>query len=299
MIDRIRPFGGFDYVQSGNPTIDVNPGFEGALWLNMYTGEVFICNYMVTNDNFWVGQLGTTVGTSLLERMEVNLPKISWYDASNTASLWNDVGKTIHATDGLEVWYWDDISGNNHHLDYITQYSPAKPSFVESLLGFPALDFSGTSDGMTADFMIDPPVTYYHVVTQHAWGDNDYFSESSGILTENRHILRTIGSSPEIEFHAGSTIRPITTFAPYTKGVIKVEMNGASSKLRHNLYDEITGNAGSNMATGICLGRLTNGLNYSKVVDWHETIIYDGVHSTEMSNFISERLMTKWGVSFN
>ena len=61
MIDRIRPFGGFDYVQEANPTIDVDPGEVGVSWLNTTTGEIFVCISSVIGENVWKGQMGTTV----------------------------------------------------------------------------------------------------------------------------------------------------------------------------------------------------------------------------------------------
>jgi hypothetical protein len=53
----------FDYIQKGNPTIDVNPRTLYATWLNVTTGELFICINPTKGDNVWKGQLGTTVAT--------------------------------------------------------------------------------------------------------------------------------------------------------------------------------------------------------------------------------------------
>ncbi len=61
MIDRIRPFAGFDYIQAGNPTIDVNPGQEGVTWVNMTTGELFVCIDATVDTNIWIGQFGTAI----------------------------------------------------------------------------------------------------------------------------------------------------------------------------------------------------------------------------------------------
>ena len=65
MIDRIRPFGGFDYVQAGDPTIDVNPNMVGVSWLNITSGELFICTDVSTDSNIWKGQLGSVVTPAL------------------------------------------------------------------------------------------------------------------------------------------------------------------------------------------------------------------------------------------
>jgi len=61
MIDIIRPFNGFDYVSEENPTIDVNPIDRGKTWVNVTTGEVFVCTDITVGVNVWVGQLGTII----------------------------------------------------------------------------------------------------------------------------------------------------------------------------------------------------------------------------------------------
>ena len=51
----------FDYVQTGNPTIDVNPRRLHATWLNITTGELFVCIGSNTDLNVWRGQAGTQI----------------------------------------------------------------------------------------------------------------------------------------------------------------------------------------------------------------------------------------------
>jgi len=53
----------FDYIQKGNPTIDVNPRTLYATWLNLLSGELFICIQNLTGDNRWQGQSGTYIGS--------------------------------------------------------------------------------------------------------------------------------------------------------------------------------------------------------------------------------------------
>ena len=55
--------GAFDYVYPSNPTIDVNPSTVPVVWLNITTGEEFICINNMPGANIWKGQLGTTVPT--------------------------------------------------------------------------------------------------------------------------------------------------------------------------------------------------------------------------------------------
>ena len=52
----------YDYVFSSNPTISTNPSTLYATWLNIMTGELFICRDNTMGGNIWIGQAGTSVG---------------------------------------------------------------------------------------------------------------------------------------------------------------------------------------------------------------------------------------------
>ena len=58
---RVIPQSGFDYVNTGNPTVSVNPERIGVSWLNLTSGEIFICTDNTVGSNVWVGQKGTAV----------------------------------------------------------------------------------------------------------------------------------------------------------------------------------------------------------------------------------------------
>jgi len=58
--------GNFDYVKTTNPTVNVNPGFVGATWLNLTTGEVFVCLDNTPGENDWAGQKHTRIGPVVL-----------------------------------------------------------------------------------------------------------------------------------------------------------------------------------------------------------------------------------------
>ena len=51
----------FDYVNTGNPTININLRVPYASWVNLTTGEIFICIDTTPDVNVWVGQRGTTI----------------------------------------------------------------------------------------------------------------------------------------------------------------------------------------------------------------------------------------------
>jgi hypothetical protein len=48
--------GNFDYIQPGNPTVNINPKVSPATWLNVTTGEVFVCIDPAVGGNVWIGQ---------------------------------------------------------------------------------------------------------------------------------------------------------------------------------------------------------------------------------------------------
>lgn len=51
----------YDYISDENPTGAVNPKLDHATWLNITTGEVFVCDDPTVGQNYWVGQQGTIV----------------------------------------------------------------------------------------------------------------------------------------------------------------------------------------------------------------------------------------------
>ena len=51
----------FNYVNPVNPAVDTNPTVRFATWVNLNTGELFICTDNSPGLNIWVGQSGTTV----------------------------------------------------------------------------------------------------------------------------------------------------------------------------------------------------------------------------------------------
>ena len=51
----------WDYVMTGNPAVDTNPSSYPVTWLNLTTGEEFICIDNTVGVNVWKGTLGTTI----------------------------------------------------------------------------------------------------------------------------------------------------------------------------------------------------------------------------------------------
>jgi hypothetical protein len=69
----VNPFSRYDYVQAGNPATDTDPIIPYPCWLNVTTGEEFVCIDSTINDNAWRGSLGTIIGQAgLLFREELS-----------------------------------------------------------------------------------------------------------------------------------------------------------------------------------------------------------------------------------
>lgn len=53
---RILPSKGFDYINTGNPTVSVNPPVALVTWLNAVTGQIWVCVDNTAGANIWKSQ---------------------------------------------------------------------------------------------------------------------------------------------------------------------------------------------------------------------------------------------------
>jgi len=125
MIDQVRPFAGFDYVQNGIPAFDVNPGRLGATWVNLLTGEIFICVQANTDDNIWVGQFKSFAGKD---------------------SYWASVALLLHFNGTPGSTQFLDSSENRH---VVTSYGNAVLGNADSKFGGMSGQFDGSGDYLT------------------------------------------------------------------------------------------------------------------------------------------------------
>ncbi len=51
-----------NYISTSNPTIDINPPIINMTWLNLGTGEFWVCLDNATDNNWWVGNNGGKIG---------------------------------------------------------------------------------------------------------------------------------------------------------------------------------------------------------------------------------------------
>lgn len=95
----------YDYVSPENPTIDVDPSTLYTTWLNVSTGELFVCRSNEVGLNMWIGQLGTTIGQLPLEGLVYSMGAIEGEivtDLSGEGHLADITGNLIEADNGIE-----------------------------------------------------------------------------------------------------------------------------------------------------------------------------------------------------
>jgi hypothetical protein len=63
--------GKFHYISDENPTINVNPEIENAIWLNRKTAETFVCVDNTPDKNIWKGSKGTIIAPTTLTKFDL------------------------------------------------------------------------------------------------------------------------------------------------------------------------------------------------------------------------------------
>ena len=104
---------GFDYINSGNPTISVNPDRIGITWVSMASGEIFVCVDNTIDFNAWIGCLGSIIGKLSLEfdgtddKVVFSLPTFT----SFTIEIWGYIDEFI--TSGYDSFFIIDDGTND------------------------------------------------------------------------------------------------------------------------------------------------------------------------------------------
>lgn len=178
---------------------------------------------------------------------------------------------------------WNDTSGNNRHATEATD----KPlNRLNQVRGYPALDFDGTNDKLTASgFPTGSVWTVFAVVR----GTTNRYLSSGATLR-----LGWAGDQPNNSDGVTLSGGP-TGFGTTYKKVVTSVFNGASSAIRFNGIQVATGDAGSTASASTWLIGVGAGTQWwnGEVV---EVLIYQGTVSTSNMEAIEEYLMNKFGV---
>lgn len=155
-----------------------------------------------------------------------------------------------------------------------------------------AVRFNGTTQYGIATIGLTQPYTIYLVMKQVSWTLNDrVFADKDVAL---RSLLSQAGTTPNMEMFSGLNTNPDLAVGDY--GIITCVFNGASSKIRTNLSAEVTGNSGTNSATGITLAAYYNQSQPSNI-EVAYIVVRTGADNTATQNIMINNLARLTGVN--
>ena len=172
----------------------------------------------------------------------------AWYDPTDLTSMFQDTAGTIAAVVGSPVKRINDKSGNGNNA--VT--SGIGPT-VASFRGVPYLIFDGAvATAIGASFAMSTPISRVSGIQQNSWAYNKaIFADPTSLVNT---FLVQFGSSPFIDMYDGSHLSSLSQLPLGQRGVVNQCFNGASSSMTVNSLQPLTGNAGSNAASGLLIG---------------------------------------------
>jgi hypothetical protein len=194
---------------------------------------------------------------------------VRWHDASNRSTLWDDSARTtLVANDKDPVGAWDDLSGNGRHILQAT--ATQRMSFwADQYLGFDAILSDNVDDNLF-------DAIYNEQAHETWWFAADLQREGSpglgqGIAATTARVLFEQGNDNQYEMYAGATFDSgLALPATFTRKIIRLTWNGASTGFYVNGALIATGNpgggAGTNWRIGITGGQPLNTLKYFEIV---------------------------------
>ncbi|HLD89528.1 MAG TPA: hypothetical protein VI911_00655 [Patescibacteria group bacterium] len=206
-------------------------------------------------------------------------------DDGNTVAFYDSQLLSTITKDGSNfVSRWNDRLGSGHDLIQAT-------GTKQPLWSATGILFDGIDNFMkTATFTINQPTFIYAVLKQITWTIADRIwdgnSADYGTLYQN---LTTPGM--KVYAGAGSAQKNLTLD---TFGIIRVLLNGASSKFQINSDAAATGNFGIRNMAGFTLGANGSGTNYSNI-EVKEIIMRRIADASGDETAIYNYLATKYG----
>lgn len=186
---------------------------------------------------------------------------VLWCDCSDSSTLFQDTAGTTPATANNDpVGRINDKSGNsNNFLQGVAGSKPSVQLAVQN--GLNVVDWDGTSDIMaTAAFTLDQPFTVFMAATLRAVGNsgaNDAVMD--GATFASAALLSYNVTSTQMYAGASLVSASQAVFSSFQAATLK--WKGASSLLRIDGVQLMTGNAGTQNAGGVTLGALAGGGN--------------------------------------
>lgn len=226
----------------------------------------------------------------------------SWFDASDSTTLWSDVGGTAPALNS--VARWDDKSGNDHHFKQATG-SGQPVTQTRMIGGLNALDFDGSNElvtdvnpiGATINDAFLFLVTEVDTISQDATlvslsGTDDLFAQrwNGATWTDGKIHFDTggVGGSNRISYATGwgnGDVVQLGLYCSQIDSVQQVWIDGTS------VAADATGHAVTT-AGGLKLGTRIDG-------SVAELIVINGTVTTENQQNMEGYLAHKWGLAAN
>jgi len=190
---------------------------------------------------------------------------------------------------GLTASLWEDQFSNNDIVFYNEPTINSGTGIVK------AVRFNGSNEyGIVATPTLTKPYTVYLVLKSIAWGSNDWILNSQS--GANAGGILQGGSTPNLQAYSGAALNSDPDLPVGTYGIITVVFNGASSEIRINLNNSVTGTTGVLNGNGITIGALPTPSNYCQV-EIAYLLIRSGADNTAKQNLIIQNLANICGLS--
>jgi len=174
----------------------------------------------------------------------------------NNTLMFLDFMDSDHFTlvDTNKVAAWTDILDSGNSLVAPTEAS--RPTLeADGVL------FDGINNYLNKSFTLNQPYIIYIVAKQITWTSGDVLIDGYSATAK----ISQTGSSPNIRFNNGFDNFDNTNLQLDTFGIIRLVVNGWSTKLYINNGTSPSGNGGTTNPGGLFLGSDRNGLNKSNI----------------------------------
>lgn len=205
---------------------------------------------------------------------------VGWYIAGDLTTITKDGSDFVSR--------WNDKLGSGHDLIQATGADQPKWFSVNGIL------FPGVQEFMkTAAFTFNQPEMIYIVFKQITWTSLDRFFDGEVAVSGTFY---QVTSSPNVSVFAGTGATLNGSFAINTFSIIRILINGASSKLIINNETPITGELGATNMEGFTLGSQGGGITRFSNIQVKEIILRKVADATQNETAIYNYLSKKYGI---
>lgn len=192
------------------------------------------------------------MATGMSLKVSTGLGAPAGFVPSGSPAGWWAADQITGLSDGDPVGTWPDLSGNNNHL--VQAVGASKPTYKTGIQnGLPILRFDGLNDFIgPATFAMTQPETVFVVLKQTTWTLDDAPIDGSTMYM----ILAQRATTPRFSIYGAAWGCENSALAIGSFGILTALWNGASSYIRINGGNQVTGNAGAGFdGGGIMAGR--------------------------------------------